>query len=139
MNRIIKFRGMHRHVPGRWVYGDLRQNGPDDVDIMFQDGTGDGAPVKPETVSQFTGIVDPNGAEVYENHLCQAVFGTNGQGTKSRREKTFICPVVFSVNHGWQIATYSAGIRTGDYRWYPDRGTWIVVGNTFENPELLPK
>lgn len=71
MNRTIKFRGK-RIDNGQWVYGFLAE------DYYINDVNSEDFPsieIAPETVGQFTGLLDKNGREVYEGdilHECVA-------------------------------------------------------------------
>lgn len=65
MNRTIKFRGK-RIDNGQWVYGFLADsyyiNDVNWVDLSSIE-------IDPETVGQFTGLLDKNGKEIYEGDI----------------------------------------------------------------------
>lgn len=137
--REIIFRGKDR-LRGNWVYGSLIKTGnfccilPDDDetnhDYPYLDpdlGTIDGyaIPVVPETVGQWTGLVDCHGIKIFEGDI-----------------------------HGiprW-IVTYCADVNEGygmNAGWYVQRDnfeSWVelenheehnIIGNIHDNPELL--
>lgn len=137
--REIKFRGK-RESNGEWVYGDLRQensgrkvimtnlstwgDNPDDVEPY-----GEYITVDPNTVGQFTGLLDKNGREIYEGDIL--LLGSN---------KT---PYKYEV--GWNNVISSFCIRLLYEKRFGVKplGEWLftepmnVIGNIHDNPELL--
>lgn len=125
--REIKFRGFHadergktiiklngKEIRGKWLYGDLHTDGPYINEYK----------VIPETVGQFTGLTDKNGKEVWEgdilkygNTIHKAVFET--------RNNTAYFGLVYS------------DVETLPFGHYQDLKQIEIIGNIFENPDLL--
>lgn len=140
MSRVIKFRGLTEHEPC-WIYGMPRYFNSGRVDMS--DRYGDFY-VRPETVSQFTGLLDKNGKEIYEGDIVVK----DGYIWFDNCEPNYRGTVEWIFSQ-WQVVAHCVnkdkrGISDGINEGINDDGVddgentrWIVLGNVHENPELI--
>ena len=127
MNRTIKFRGK-RLDNGEWVYGYYAAVAGTHKIVSYKLDSPSGATyyeVAPETVGQFTGLLDRNGKEVYEGDLLKedeitweifwcddvAAFMVEQYNPESDAPKMFLLSDVAKDSE--------------------------VIGNIYDNPELM--
>ena len=146
MNRTIKFRGQ-RKSDKQWVYGsllELRNSegietwGIKDTCYNVNNGRIDLIPheVIPETVGQYTGLLDRNNKEIFEGDVLNGEFAT-GLGLKSTKYKSFNFSISF---HGHDACFHSDMPENyGKYRFLPHVSNCIIVGNIHDNPSLILK
>lgn len=145
MNRHIKFRGKSK-TTGEWVYGDLLHIDGECI-IYFSIQTETETPnienssliavelfkteiavVEPESVGQFTGLLDANKKEIYENDIIRL-------GPDS------IAVVLWNEEHSAFCVRLIQSSKVGSR----PLGNWInylgrkieVISNIHTNPELL--
>jgi len=82
---------------------------------------------------QFTGLLDKNGKEIYEGDVLCGLFGTAGRGALRRKEKPFLFLIAY---YRCSFVEHRIG-DTGNYRYYPNWNECEVIGNIYENPDLL--
>lgn len=119
MERVVKFRG--KTQDGKWVYGDLIHSGTDTIAILELD-----APclelvtdVVPESVGQFTGLLNKNGKEIYFDDIVRNKYGDIGS------------VIWFS---DWSLRVDWGG---GDIHFIDPEWGLEVIGNIHDNPNLL--
>lgn len=123
--RNIIFRGKRINRNGEWGYGDLRRFGgntwvfPHDKDAAY-----DADMVDPETVGEFTGIVDENGKRIFEGDIVKGEWFYDKEMSPH--------PVCFHERQlQWVIRLPNCVIP------FYEMETIEVVGNIYDNPELL--
>ena len=124
---------------GDWVYGYLVRIHEDDYRIVTEDDlnyayTGgydyDGSMTKIDknTICQYTGLTDKNGNKIWENDVVEAWSdGTMACGKVQQRiDGTWIMYPAWQNKTMWYFIPNEFGETTVE-----------VIGNIFDNPELL--
>ena len=109
--REIKFRAKYKDSVG-WAFSN-----PKRMSVFWQDEENDF--YIPETVTQYTGLKDKNGKEIFEGDIMQWCNTTN----------VWQKWIVKSCNGGWN--PFISDMTTDK----PFR--YEVIGNIYENPDLL--
>jgi uncharacterized phage protein (TIGR01671 family) len=135
MNREIKFRGQctpDSKYAGKWVEGSLVvcDDGCALIVCALNDHNTMTYHVKPDTVGQFTGLKDCNVKEIYEGDIIESKFGIRQLIKYDDDSATFLA--------------YKLPLNEFDNGCHIENN-WVVnfekkvIGNVFNNPELLKK
>lgn len=118
--REILFRGKQIDIGG-WVEGDLQHAPSGTVAIS---ACNDFSMVDPETVGQYTGLNDRNGRKIFEGDIVD-IPGSKRQGLPAEIYYSLVYGGFYIRRYGYRT------ISLEDINWYE------VVGNIFDNPELI--
>ena len=126
--REIKVRGKCM-CSDEWVYGDLIHKRHDRDALMIQDEKGLGSDVVPESVGQFTGLLDKNGKEIYEGDIIKSENVSHY--VRYIEDQAMFVANIISKN---PLVDYCSIFQT-----WIDKYNKVVIGNIHDNPELLNK
>lgn len=124
--REILFRG--KTEKGEWVYGDLLTpdqfgNGYSIADHSIASPGQNVFDVIPGTIGQYTGLTDKNGKKIFEGDIVKGSWGT-----------------IFVVFYDNSFLQFRAKPQSGverDIDYYQGYNGFVVIGNLYDNPELL--
>ena len=129
--REILFRGK-RTDNDEWVEG-FYQEYPEGY-VHIQNTSNDWFPVIPKTVGQFTGLTDRSGKRIFEGDIIHCI-------TFGFERDEFTTEIKFGARSGVQGFYLSNGrnmfyFDQSDLTRFNDA---LVIGNIYDNPELLEK
>lgn len=127
--REILFRGK-RIADGKWMYGLPSYDEYGNIEeIQVWDGEDISfCLVDPETICQYTGLTDKNGKKIWENDILEGHLDDEFPEDVTREK-------VIWHESGWK--TEEPGCVDKEYLDEFDTENFEVVGNVFDNPELL--
>lgn len=129
--REIKFRGKTKE--GEWVYGDLetrRLDGRCFIHTYTEDRLYyTQFEILPDTIGQYTGLMDANGKEIYEGDIVRYRL-TDERYKKNPRYSNL--PIHYDESQ--------AKFEAGNIYWDTLRSNKVeVIGNVHDDPELIEK
>lgn len=131
MNRDIKFRGK-RLDNGEWVYGSLIAN---EYSIIDHNDDGLLWCVDPESVGQFTGLLDCNGKEIYEGDII-TLTGRYPRVVLWDKMSWALMP----TEHYHDEVFWVMNLQHPGLDWWEEyEDEFEVIGNIHDNPELTDK
>lgn len=127
--RPIKFRGK-RVDTDEWIYGDLLTSNGTECEISDWDKVDYSRyDVIPETVGQFTGYLDENKQEVYEDDIVRCIDPDGEEYvTTVRHDGGAFAIDVVSCDYDYSAIGWAIDVDVEEMR---------VIGNIYDNPELL--
>lgn len=136
MKRTILFRGFNENLD-KWIYGNLIVISED---ICFIENTTEKISVIPSSVGQFTGIF-ANKCKVFENDIVNfgykenypIVFSENSEFVGFSDSRTGVNDIGGSFI-GFVVLNYYNKNTSLELR---EDNNMIIVGNVYENPELI--
>lgn len=141
MGREIIFRGKSE-VTNEWVYGSLVKVGNESHIVGFDEVDLDGhhlsycsdRPIftKQGTIGQFTGLHDKNGKEIYEGDILMCIGERNDNKGRKYYRKVLFDNGAF----GMTVPEYKC-ISALCNHVVNGKLNWEVIGNIYDNPELL--
>ena len=124
--REIKFRGKDKST-NEWVYGDLiHEHGQVFIRSHIR-GRICIIPVKPETVGQFIGSYDINGIGIYEGDIIRYEYEDEKEGYIAIDKVEYV-DLYSGFYPFYKSAVFRAEVSQAE-----------ILGNTYDNPELLEK
>lgn len=130
--REILFRGKRKYDK-HWIYGCVNEDGRGTTIKFIENNFYKEVPVDPETVGQYTGLVDKNDKRIFEGDIFECYVDYDDSFGYSQTS-SFLAVVVWDEKH------FCYGMKVDDEIQNFSDWTWensFLIGNIHDNPELL--
>lgn len=130
----ILFRGKDI-LTGEWLYGDLIQSAnEEDVKFIVPFAETNTRGIISETIGQFTGLCDKNGKKIFEGDI---VIYNDNENADSEGEFSIVVWYDDDVI-GFALEHHSPSCEVYyECEWVQSCCYYEIIGNVFDNPELL--
>lgn len=118
MSREIKFRGFQK----TWIYGGISVFENEATIFNVNCVANSAYEVDIKSIGQFTGLKDELGTEIFEGDILDFPFEMG---------------IAYVINDGFRFAVKSPGSEAVDYEGESVLKCTRVIGNIYENPDLL--
>lgn len=112
-------------LPSYDIYGDISE-----IEVHKGYLHCDVYEVYPETVCQYTGLTDKNGKKIFEGDIVKQYADTTELG----KDLYYFYKIEWNKDYGY---FEGAEIFSGETFLFPDLEDCEVIGNIFDNPDLL--
>ena len=140
MKREIKFRGWRRKYQC-WEYGYLIECAAPELNEIVEVIKHGGriiAAVERDSIGQYTGLHDKNGREIYEGDIVSFGSVWNNSDNEDIDEEFHIGVVEYDPHYAvYNVNCEESGERRFMFTDVVNYDGFGVIGNIFENPELL--
>ena len=141
MNREIKFRGFSEEL-NRFVYGFYQEVEVEGVGYSYIFWQGNTTPVHANSVSQFLGLYDINGKELYDRDIVKWGMQPSSKEVYLRFATVHLNPDIqfkiiyyFDIVNNKKIKGDNYIFNFGSFAYRKTENNLEVIGNIVENPD----